>query len=81
MSEQKTGLIQAMDDLPWIVKIILCIPFLDIIWAVYRIVKGVEEKNTLILIFGILWIFPGCALCWILDLVTTIIAGKPTIFA
>ncbi len=73
--------IKAMDDLPWIVKIILCIPALDIIWAVYRIIKGVAQKNTVILIFGILWIIPGSFICWILDLFTTLFSGRPTIFA
>lgn len=77
----KTGFIEAMNSLPWIVKILLCIPFLDIIWAVYRIIKGVEENRILVLVFGILWIFPGCAICWILDMVTTIFMGRPIIFA
>lgn len=77
----KNGFISAMDSLPWIVKIILCIPVLDIVWAVYRIVKGATEKKTLTLVFGILWIIPGSVICWIIDLVTTIIFKKPTVFA
>ena len=77
----KNGFISAMDNLPWIVKIILCIPVLDIVWAVYRIVKGATEKNILTLVFGILWIIPGSVICWIIDLVTTIIFKKPTVFA
>ena len=34
----KNGLIAWMDDLPWLVKLLFCIPVLDIVWAVYRIV-------------------------------------------
>lgn len=77
----KNGFISAMDNLPWIVKIILCIPVLDIVWAVYRIVKGASEKKTLTLVFGILWIIPGSVICWIIDLVTTILFKRPTVFA
>lgn len=73
--------VKAMDNLPWIVKILLCIPALDIIWAVYRIVKGASTKNTLTLIFGILWIVPGAVFCWLIDLVCTIFCSRPTLFA
>lgn len=72
----KNGFISAMDDLPLIVKIILCIPALDIIWAIYRIIKGVSTKNTLMLIIGILWIIPGAAFLWLVDLISIILTGK-----
>ncbi len=77
----KNGFISAMDSMPWIVKLILCIPALDIVWAIYRIVKGATEGKILTLVFGILWIIPGAVICWIIDLVCTIVFGKPTIFA
>ncbi len=77
----KNGLVAAMDNLPWIVKLILCIPAFNIVWAIYRIIKGATQKDMLILIAGILWIVPGVFFGWILDLVTTIMYGKPTIFA
>ena len=57
----KNGMIAWFDDLPWIVKIIFCIPMLDVVWAVYRIVKGVTEGNVLLIVIGILWIIPGGA--------------------
>ena len=37
--------VEWMDDLPYIVKIIFCLPGLDLIWAIYRIVKGAEKKQ------------------------------------
>ena len=77
----KNGLVAAMDNLPWIVKLILCIPALNVVWAIYRIIKGATQKDMLILIAGILWIVPGIFFGWILDLVTTIMYGKPSIFA
>ena len=45
----KNGFVSAMDNLPWIVKLILCIPALNIVWAIYRIVKGVTQNKGLIL--------------------------------
>ncbi len=77
----KNGFVSAMDNLPWILKIILCLPVLDIVWGVYRIVKGVSTNKVLTWVFGILWIIPGCAICWIVDLVCTIIFRKPRVFA
>ena len=73
--------VKAMDDLPWIVKIILCLPVLDIVWAVYRIVKGVSSKKVLTLVFGILWIIPGSVVCWVIDLICTLLFSRPTLFA
>ncbi len=77
----KNGFIAAMDNLPWIAKLILCIPMLNFIWGIYRIVKGATQSKGLILIAGILWIIPGGVICWLVDLITTILSGKPTIFA
>ncbi len=68
--------IKMMDDLPWIVKIILCIPALDIIWAIYRIIKGASENNLVKLIIGILWIVPGAVFAWLIDMLSMIFTGK-----
>ena len=77
----KNGFVAAMDNLSWIVKLILCIPMLNFIWGIYRIVKGATENKGIILIAGILWIIPGGVICWLVDLITTIVNGRPTIFA
>ncbi len=69
----KNGFVAAMDGLPWLVKILLCIPVFDIVWAVYRIVKGVSKKDTLMVIVGILWIIPGAVFCWLIDLICTLV--------
>ena len=75
------GFISFMDKLPLWAKIVLAIPMLDIIWALYRIVKGLNTNNVLMLVFGILWIFPGSVICWIVDLVSVILCKKPVVFA
>jgi hypothetical protein len=73
--------IKEMDNLPWIVKLLLCIPALNIIWAIYRIVKGADTDSIIMIVIGVLWIIPGSAICWIIDLLCTIFAGRPTFFA
>ncbi len=69
--------VEWMDDLPYIVKIIFCLPGLDLIWAIYRIVKGAEKNSVGLLVVGILWAVLGWSILWILDLVTTLVLGKP----
>jgi hypothetical protein len=44
--------IKAMDELPFIVKVLLAI-FADIVISVYRIVRGLEANDTTALIVGI----------------------------
>lgn len=71
-------LIAAFDKLPKILKIILALPGLDIVWAIYRIVKGVAYKNFVTLIAGIIWLCAGWAILWIIDLVSLIL--KDTLY-
>ena len=70
------ALIKALDDLPLIVKIILCLPALDIIWCISRVCRSVVKNNVLGIVLGILTIFPGVAFVWIIDLITVILTGK-----
>ncbi|MDE7100813.1 MAG: hypothetical protein K2O05_03060 [Anaeroplasmataceae bacterium] len=69
-------LIKTFDDLPLIVKVILCIPMLDIIWSIYKICRSVSKSNVLGIILGILTIFPGAFFIWLIDLVTVLLNGK-----
>jgi hypothetical protein len=55
-----------LNSLPLIVKIILALPLLDgIFYGIYRIAKG-ETAN---IVLGIVWIFIGAMIGWILDIV------------
>ena len=65
--------IKAIDGLPLIAKIILCLFGLDIVWAVYRIVKGIDKKDNFLLIVGIIWLIGAISVAWIIDLVTVIL--------
>lgn len=69
-------LIKDFDNLPLIVKVILCIPSLDIVWSIYKICRSAVNNNTLGIILGVLTIFPGAFFIWIIDLVTLLVNGK-----
>ncbi|MGN1042831.1 MAG: hypothetical protein ACI4SK_05050 [Christensenellales bacterium] len=69
-------LLEAFDNLPKIVKIIFALPGLDVIWAVYRIVKGVLNKNMVTLVAGLVWLFAGWAILWIADIVMLAMKDK-----
>lgn len=75
-------LVKTFDGLPWILKLILALPVLDgLCWGIYRVAKGLSKKDNLLIIVGLIWIFAGAAILWIIDLVTIILYKKPTVFA
>ncbi len=76
MAKSKNSLIAAFDGLPKIVKIILALPFLDVVWAVYRLVRSIAHNNTLGIVLGILMLFFCAALFWVVDLITIIVWNK-----
>ena len=65
--------IKWMEEQPRIIRIILCIFVLDISWAVYRIGRAVVNKNWLHMVLGIIWVFIGGSIAWILDLIWMIL--------
>ncbi|MBU1141520.1 MAG: hypothetical protein KKG64_03250 [Firmicutes bacterium] len=75
-------LIKTLDDLPWIIKMILALPVLDgFVWGVYRMLKGIDKNDGILILSGIIWIFAGLAILWIIDLVTIFMYNKVTVLA
>lgn len=75
-------IVKFFDGLPWIVKLILALPGLDsIAWGIYRIAKGIDKKDTVLLIAGIIWLLVGWAILWIVDIITILLNKNPTVFA
>ncbi len=70
------GLIKTLDNLPLIVKLILCIPLLDIVWSVYKLCRSITKNNVLGIILAVLTIVPGAAFIWLIDLLTLLLTGK-----
>ena len=77
---KKNGFVAFVDELPYIVKLLLCIPALNIVWALYRIIKGATEQNIVVLVIGIVWIIGAISIGWLVDLIALLILGHP-IFA
>lgn len=72
--------IKTFDNLPWILKLIFALPGLDFLWGLYRLFKGITKKNLLLTIIGIIWIFAGTVIFWLIDIITIILSKKPTVF-
>ncbi len=72
--------IKTFDDLPFILKVIFALPGLDFLWGIYRLLKGIDQKKNTLIIAGIVWLFLGWGILWIIDLVTIILNKKPTVF-
>ncbi len=68
--------IKFFDNLPLLGKLLFCLPVLNLGWAIYRICKGVSNNDMLFIVVGILWIVLDVAM-WAVDLVTTVLFGKP----
>jgi hypothetical protein len=62
--------IKFIDGLPFILRLIFALPGIDgIIYGIYRIAKGK-------VILGIIWIFAGFVILWVIDLYSVIKHGK-----
>ena len=67
---------KAMDDLPLLIKVILAIPALDIIWAIYRIVKSADKKNWVGVAIGVIFIFLAVLPVAIFDIIYLLLYKK-----
>ena len=69
-------LIKAIDNLPFIVKILLCLPVVAIVWQVYRLIKSISDGNVLGIVLAIVLLVAGPAFFWIIDLVCILLKGN-----
>ena len=69
-------LIKAIDNLSDLVKLLLCLPIVNIVWGIYRVARGVEANNVMGIVLGILWIIFGGIILWVFDLVYMIMNKK-----
>lgn len=65
-----------MDGRSTLIKVLFAIPFLDIIWVIYRIAKSASEKNTLGVVLGIILIIVGIPFLWLVDIITLVLKDK-----
>ena len=75
-------LVKAYDGLPFSIKLILSLPGIDgIAYGIYRIAKGIDKKDNVMLLVGILWIVLGIFILWVIDLVSVLMYGRVKFFA
>ena len=70
------SIVKSFDSLPKIVKIIFALPFLDIIWAIYRMIRSISKSNVLAILLSIVMLVLCPAIFWIVDLITIIVSDK-----
>ena len=73
------GMVKWFENCPVWLKVIFALPGLDIIWAIFRIVKGAAYGKVGLIVVGILWILLGWAILWIIDIVSIIIKKHPVL--
>lgn len=73
------SVIKAIDNLPFLLKCILCLPMLDIVWSVYKICKSLDKGNIVGIILGVLTIIPGAFFIFIVDFITLLL-NKNTVW-
>lgn len=74
--------IKAIDGADWIVKLILALPVLDgIVYGLYRLFKGIEKNDILMIVVGLIWIFAGATILWVIDIITVLVNKKVTFLA
>ena len=70
------SLIKAVDNLPKIVKLLLCIPAIAIFWMIYRLCRSLVKKNIVGIILSIVLIFVGIPFMWLVDLLFILFKGS-----
>lgn len=65
--------IKWMDNRSRLVKILFCLPIIDIIWGVYRVLGAIKNKNWFHLVLAIIWLVIAGFVGWVLDLVCIIL--------
>jgi hypothetical protein len=74
--------VKALDNASWLVKIIFALPFFDwIVFGLYRIFKGANKNDNLLVFYGVIWLLLGWNILWIVDLISVILYKKLVWFA
>ena len=65
-----------MEGLPIWAKIVFAIPFLDVVWVVYRLLKSIDKGNVLGIVLAIVLIVVGVPFLWLADILCIIFMKK-----
>ena len=65
-----------MEELPIWAKIVFAIPFLDVVWVVYRLLKSIDKGNVLGIVLAIVLIVVGVPFLWLIDILCIVFMKK-----
>ncbi len=71
-------LINKVNGLPLIVKLLLCIPVVEIFYGICRVLNQLTKPNidAISLVLAILTIIPGAAFMWLVDLIWVLVYNR-----
>lgn len=70
------GFVNAFDGFSKVAKVLLALPFLDILWVVYRLCKSISSKNTLGVVLAVVMLIVGIPFLWLVDMVSIVLTDK-----
>lgn len=70
-----SSFINWMDSRSRVVKILFCLPIVDILWGLYRLFAAIIKKDWLELVLAILWIIIAAEIGWIFDIICILVTG------
>ena len=68
-------LLITVDEFPLLLKLIFCIPCINVFYGICRIVKGAVKNDVVWIVLAVLTVFPGAFFIWILDLFWVLTKG------
>ena len=69
-------IIRSIDNLPFILKLILALPGLAVFWAVYRLFCSIDRQNVFGIVLAAVLLVAGPTFVWIVDLICLLLYGK-----
>ena len=66
------NLIDSIDALPQVLKLVLALPGVDIVWWIYRICRSLEKNNLGGVIVAVLVLLIGVPFMWLIDIITVL---------
>lgn len=68
-------LLRQVHELPLFVKVLLCIPMVDIFYSILRVISGASKNDVVWIVLGVLTIIPGAFFMWIVDVIFVVWKG------
>ena len=70
------SIVKSFDSLPKIIKFIFALPVLDIIWAIYRLIRSIAKKSVTATVLAVIMLVVCPILFWIVDMITILLFNK-----